>query len=293
MRALSIAVVAAALLSLASCATLGDLGDAESFSKVLGVAARGAASLEKAKADLSPTQEYYLGRAFAATILQTRRPLGNTNLDRYVNQLGQALARYSDRPETYIGWRFLVLESEEVNAFAAPGGFILVTKGLVKTTRNEAELAAVLAHEISHVALNHGVKAVQKDRETGAWVGIGADAFKTLGDDTAQEMAEAFEGSVTNLVKDVADKGYSRDTELEADAAAVKVLRRAGYPPRALVTMVEQLKTLSHGSGPGFSKTHPSPETRLAALAPLVKSDGPVAVTPAEAARYRLALSGL
>lgn len=289
-------VGALAALVLSSCSTLGSLGDlgsAEGLGKVLGVAARGASSLQKAKADLTPVQEYYLGRSFGATILSSRRPLDNPTLNRYVNQIGQALARFSEKPETYAGYRFLVLDSDEINAFAAPGGFILVTKGLVKLTRNEDELAAVLAHEISHVALNHGVKAIQKDRETGAWVGIGADAFKTLGDDSAQEMAQAFEGSVTNLVKDVVDKGYSRDTEFEADAAALVVLRRAGYPARALVSVVQQLKSVPQGSGPGFSKTHPAPDARLKALAPLVSRAAPAEVTPARAARYRLALGGL
>jgi predicted Zn-dependent protease len=207
--------------------------------------------------------------------------------------LGQALVLVSDQPSTYAGYRFLIIDSPEANAFSAPGGFVLITKGLVKMTSNEAELAAVLAHEISHVALDHGVKAIQKDRMTGAWVGIGADAAKTLGPDEVKQMTEAFEGSVSDLTKAVVDKGYSRDTEFEADARACTILRRAGFSPRALLGMLQELRGVPQGSGPSMAKTHPSPQDRIDRVKKLVTGDPQATVSAVQESRYQAALGGI
>ena len=270
-----------------------DLGSLFPDNKTVQLVGRSADALNKANQDLTPLQQYYLGRAFGATILQSRKPVDNPEANRYLNVLGQALALASDQPETYSGYRFVILDSPEVNAFSGPGGFILITKGLVKLTRNEAELAAVLAHEIGHVALEHGVKAIQKNRLTGAWVGIGSDAAKTLGPDEVKQMTAAFEGSVTDLTTTIVNKGYSRDTEFEADARAVTVLRRAGYSPQALLGMLQQLKSMPQGSGPSIAKTHPAPQDRIDRVKKLVTGDSQVTLTPTEVSRYQTALGGL
>jgi len=261
--------------------------------KLTGVVTRSIDAENKANEDLTPVQQYYLGRAFGATIMQSQKPVSNPKANLYLNELGQALALASDQPETYSGYRFQILDSAEVNAFSGPGGFILITKGLVKLTRNEAELAAVVAHEIGHVALEHGVKAIQKDRQTGALVGIGADIGKTYGPDQVKDATVAFEGSVTDLTKNVVDKGYSRDTEFEADSRAVMVLRRTGYSPKALLAMLQELKAMPQGSGLSIAKTHPAPQDRIDQVGKLIASDGPVKVTPAQDQRYHAALDGL
>jgi len=270
-----------------------DFGQLVPDSKTLQLVGRSVESVNKANQDLTPLQQYYLGRAFGATILQNRKPLDNEAANRYVNEVGQALVQASDQPPTYAGYHFLIIDSPEANAFSAPGGFILITKGLVKMTTNEAELAAVLAHEIGHVALDHGVKAIQKDRLTGAWVGIGADAAKTLGPSEVAQMTEAFEGSVTDLTKAVVDKGYSRDTEFEADSRAVTVLRRTGISPRALLGMLQELRGMPQGNGSSLSKTHPSPQDRIDRVKKLVGSDGQVTVSPTQESRYQAALGGI
>ncbi len=269
---------------------LGSLGD---LGKGIGVVTKAADNINKANQDLSPVQKYYLGRAFGATIMESRKPLDNPAANSYINYLGQALVLAADQPATYSGYRFQILDSPEVNAFSGPGGFIFITKGLIKLTSNEDELAAVLAHEIGHVALDHGVKAIKKDRLTGAWVGAGADAAKAFGPSQVKDMTTAFEGSLTDLTKAVVDKGYSRDTEFEADARAVDVLRKAGYSPKALLAMLEDLKKIPQGSGSSLSKTHPAPADRIAKVKPQVAKDTDVVVSDVQKQRYQDALDSL
>lgn len=254
---------------------------------------RSGRSLQRANEDLTPQQEYYLGRAFGAQVLATRAALDDQAANRYLNLIGQTLARYSERPDTWAGYRFQLLDSPEVNAFAAPGGFIFVTRGLVKATRNEDELAAVLAHEIAHVELEHGLKAIRKDRLTTAVVGIGSDAAQTFGGSKLQELSAAFEGSVSDLTKTIVNNGYAKETEYEADASALDILERAGYPPQALLTMLEALKTLPKAGEGGFTRTHPTPAARIAAAKKNLTRVGTYALTPAQKARYTAALGGL
>jgi predicted Zn-dependent protease len=250
-------------------------------------------SVQKANEDLTPQQEYYLGRAFGANILATRPPLLNLEANHYLNQLGQALAQFSDRPETWSGYRFLILDSKEVNAFAAPGGFIFVSKGLIQLTRNEAELAAVLAHEIGHVEQEHGLKAIRKDRLTSAAIGIGADAAQTFGSGQMQELSAAFRDSIGDLTKTIVNTGYSRETEYEADAAACRILTRAGYSATAMLSVLELLKNLPNASESGFSRTHPKPEDRIAQVKRVVGKSRAVVVTSEQKRRFQSALGGL
>ncbi len=105
----------------------------------------------KSAEEITPEQEYYIGRSVAASILQDYPALDDRKANAYLNTLGQTLAMASDRPETFGGYHFLLLDTDEINAFAAPGGLILVSRGLVNCCRNEDELASVLAHEIAHV----------------------------------------------------------------------------------------------------------------------------------------------
>jgi predicted Zn-dependent protease len=292
-------VGALALLALASCRSMGGLDDSSGVldalggGRGLGFAVRSVQAVKAAQTELTPQQEYYLGRAFGAQILKSRRPLGNEKLDAYVNLVGQSLALFSELPDTWLGYRFLVLDTPEVNAFAAPGGFIFVTKGLIQRTSNEAELAAVLAHEISHVALQHGVHAIQKDRLTTAFVGIGTDAAQTFGDSQLRDATAAFSDSIGDLTKTIVNNGYSRDTEYEADAAALSLLERAGYPKQAMKTMLRALKSLPKGGEGGFTKTHPTPDQRLAEVSKKVPGDGGYTIPASQMRRYQDALGGL
>ncbi len=110
--------------------------------------------------DITPEQEYYIGRTVGAMILQKYAPYNNTTANQYINVMGPMLAQASDRPETYGGYHFLIQDSDEVNALAAPGGFIFLTRGMLRCCPQEDAVAAVLAHEIGHVQSKHGLRAI-------------------------------------------------------------------------------------------------------------------------------------
>jgi predicted Zn-dependent protease len=228
---------------------------------------RGAQAVEKSWQDLTPEQEYYIGRAVVAQVLQSYAPLDRPQANDYLNLLGQSLAVFSSRPETFGGYHFLLLDSDEINAFAAPGGLILVTRGMVRCCQSEDELAAVLAHEICHVEQKHGLSAIKQGRLTEAFTIVAAESAKQMGGEELASLTEAFEGSVGDVVMTLTTSGYSRKQERSADAAAVALLQRAGYPEAAMITMLERMdERLSDAGGLGFAKTHPSAKSRADAL---------------------------
>jgi beta-barrel assembly-enhancing protease len=231
---------------------------------------RTTAALATAFERLTPENEYYIGRAVMAGLFgqtqngQRRYPVyDRKDLTRYVNELGQTLALHSDRPETYGGYRFLVLDSEEINAFAAPGGLIVITRGMLRCCRTEDALAAVLAHEIGHIQFAHGLRSIQKSRITGAWTTVLAEAGKTFGPAELAEAVQAFEGSISDVTQTLVVNGYGRAAEREADAAAIAMLRRTGYDPHALVDMLGQMQPRLKAGGLDFAKTHPPPADRI------------------------------
>jgi len=232
---------------------------------------RGAKAIEKTYQDLTPEQEYYIGRAVAAQVFQSYPPLDQREANAYVNLLGQSLAIFSDRPETFGGYHFLLLDSDEINAFAAPGGLILVTRGMLRCCENEDELAAVLAHEICHVEKKHGLSAIKQGRLTEAFTIIAAESAKQMGSEELASLTREFEASVGDVVMTLTTSGYSRTQERDADAAAVQLLRRAGYPEASIITMLKRMdKRLANAGGLGFAKTHPSAQSRVDALASVV-----------------------
>jgi beta-barrel assembly-enhancing protease len=236
---------------------------------------RGAKAVGKTWQDLTPEQEYYIGRAVAARVFQTYPPLDRAQANAYLNLLGQSLAIFSDRPETFGGYHFLLLDSDEINAFAAPGGLILVTRGMLRCCENEDELAAVLAHEICHVEKKHGLSAIKQGRLTEAFTVVAAESAKQLGGEELASLTREFEGSVGDVVMTLTTSGYSRTQERDADAAAVQLLRRAGYPETAMITMLQRMdERLTDAGGLGFAKTHPSARSRVDALRTIVKDAG-------------------
>ncbi len=236
---------------------------------------RSAQAVEKSWQDLTPEQEYYIGRAVVAQVLQTYPPLDRSQANDYLNVLGQSLAAFSKRPETFGGYHFLLLDSDEINAFAAPGGLILVSRGMVRCCQNEDELAAVLAHEICHVELKHGLSAIKQGRLTEAFTIIASESAKQMAGEELASLTEAFEGSVGDVVMTLTTSGYSRKQERAADAAAVELLQRAGYPAAAMITMLERMdERLADSGGLGFAKTHPSARSRADAIRTTISDTG-------------------
>lgn len=227
---------------------------------------RSAKAVEKTFKDITPEQEYYIGRAVAASILTQYSVVDDPALNRYVNQLGQALALASDKPQTFRGYHFLILDSEEVNAFACPGGLILVSRGIVELCTSEDELAAVLAHEIGHVQFEHGLKAIKKSRLTGALTILAAEGARNFGGEQVASLTDSLEGGISDITATMVNSGYARKLEFEADEAAVTILTRVGYPTGSLIAMLQNMSVRLSGDHSGFGATHPPADVRIQRL---------------------------
>jgi predicted Zn-dependent protease len=254
---------------------------------------RTAKAVGKTFEDITPEQEYYIGRAVAATVLNRYRPYNQEALNLYLNDVGQSLAEASDRPETFGGYHFLVVDSLEVNAFAAPGGLILVTRGMLRCCKSEDALAAVLAHEIGHVQDRDGLRAIQTGRITTAFTVLAAEGAKNLAGPQVAQLTEAFEGSVTDVATTLMNSGYSRQLERQADEVAIVILKRVGYNPSALVDMLKTMKTQLKPGGMDFAKTHPDPEDRIREIQSLASSSTKIPPPAARQARFERAMAML
>ena len=251
--------------SAAASAGLINTDQAESINKTT-------AAVSKTFEDITPSQEYYIGRTVGATILHKYKPFDKEEPVRYLNTLGQALALASERPETFGGYHFMILDTSEINAFAAPGGLIFVSRGLIHCCKTEDALAAVLAHEIGHVQLRHGLQAIEKGRITSAVTTLAAESGKNLGGQQLAELTKSFEGAITDITGTLVNNGYARKLEFQADASAVKTLKNIGYDPNALVAMLEEMDRHLKPGGAGFAKTHPQPKDRIDELRKIIRT---------------------
>lgn len=240
--------------------------------------------------DFTPEQEYYIGRTVGAMILQKYRPYNNPKANQYINVMGKMLAQASDRPETYGGYHFLIQDSDEINAFAAPGGFIFLTRGMLKCCPHEDAVAAVLAHEIGHVQYKHGLRAIKQSRVTSALTSLAIKGAKKYGDEDLEKLTETFEGSISDITKTLIVNGYSRSFEKQADLATINILQRTGYNPNGLVTMLNQMKTQLKPERQDFAKTHPSPDSRLAVIKKYLGNYSTVKSPQTRQARFKAAL---
>ncbi|OQX52157.1 MAG: hypothetical protein B5M54_09570 [Candidatus Aminicenantes bacterium 4484_214] len=224
-------------------------------------------------ADITEEEEYYIGRSVAANVLSQYKVYKKTPITKYVNQIGQGVVLYSDRPEIYAGYHFLVLDSDEINALAAPGGFVFITKGLLRLCRNEDMLAAVLAHEVGHVAAKHGLRSIKKSRLVEAFRLLASETAQRSGSANLAKLVSTYENILGDITATLIERGYDRKFETEADALAVKFMTRAGYSPHALSDFLAALASSSQASsGKGWFKTHPSPEKRLAKVSATIKA---------------------
>jgi len=247
-------------------------------------------------ADISEEEEYYIGRAVAALILSKYQVYNNDRVTDYVNTVGSAVAGYSDRPETYAGYHFLLLDSDEVNAMAAPGGFIFITKGLLRKCGNEEMLGAVLAHEVGHVAAKHGLQSIKKSRLVDAFKLLGTEAAKRYGPKELSQLTDIFEGVLADVAGTLIERGYDRKYEYEADKLSVKFASRTGYNPNGLTEFLKNLEGIS-ATGPtakGWFKTHPSPEDRIEKAKTDISELGKTPKTePARTERFLSFVAGL
>jgi predicted Zn-dependent protease len=248
---------------------------------------KGTSAVSKTIEEFTPEQEYYIGRSVAAVILTKYSPYPNQPANEYLNLLGQTLAQASDLPEIFRGYRFLILNSDEINAFATPGGHIFITRGLLRCCSNEDAVAAILAHEIGHIQLKHGIQAIKKARVTEAVTTITTESVRVLAPNEAANFTETFGGVISDITTMI-HSGYSRSSEYAADDAAQTILRRLGYDPNGLVAMLRVMgERLKPGEDAGFAKTHPAPQDRIAEI--LRRTGGaytPVKTPSARQARF-------
>lgn len=222
-----------------------------------------ASATAKAVRPISDEEEYYVGRAVAAKILSTYSLVNDQKLIEYVNLIGQTAALHSEKPNTYGGYHFAVLNSDEINAFACPGGTIFITKGMVKAVKNEDELAAVLAHEVAHINHRDGISSIKQARWTEAATIIGTKAAAAYGPKELSQLVTLFEGSIDDVFKTLVVNGYGQSQELSADKTALTYMSKAGYNPQALKDFLERLSKQGKSSSGGILKTHPGTEERI------------------------------
>ncbi|MEZ4524885.1 MAG: M48 family metalloprotease [Desulfobacterales bacterium] len=251
---------------------------------------RGAKAVAKTFQDITPEQEYYIGRSIGAVIVGKYPPCRDSQVNGYVNVLGQTLAQASDRPETFNGYRFLVLDSDDINALSAPGGLIFVTRGLLRCCEHEDAAAAVLAHEIAHVQFRHGLQAIKASRITDALTVIGAESAKTFGGQNLANLTALFEDSISDITQTLINTGYSRSQEYDADAAAITIMKRVGYSPAGLTDMLEVMKGSLRPGGFDFVKTHPAPQNRIAQAGKLLTGGEPLQKPPRRQTRFEIAM---
>ena len=254
-------------LSLSSCAGLENISI--SGYKPLENAFKGVKAANRigtAALPISDEKEIQIGQVVAARVASRYGIYSDDALTKYISLVGQSLALRSGRVE--IPYHFAILDSDEVNAFAAPGGYIFITKGILKKIQNEAQLAGVLAHEISHVAERHVVKAIRKANITAAVIKSGADYMAVGG-----ELFEAVANKSTELVF----RGLDRGDELESDRLGVEMSTRVGYAPKGLKEFLHVLKGHEKSRKMGVQDllaTHPKLGDRMIQLSEFMEGEG-------------------
>jgi predicted Zn-dependent protease len=216
---------------------------------------------------VSEGQEIAMGRDADPQIVAQFGLYPDDELQRYVQDLGQSLAAASERPD--LPWTFRVLDDPLVNAFALPGGYIYVTRGILAHLDSEAELAGVLGHEIGHVTARHS--ASQMSKAMLAQIGLVAGAV------LAPEAAQQY-GGLAQTAASLLFLKFGRDDERQADALGVRYAIRDGYDPHALLGVFDTLDRVSRASGsdrlPGWASTHPAPENRSERIATMIDELG-------------------
>ncbi len=244
-------------LSLAAVAALS-IGVKPAAAQIGGITgALKKAQTVKKVADLKVTdaEEHQIGQQVSDKMVETFGVYQDANVTKYVTLVGAVLALSSSRPG--LDWQFVVLDTEGVNAFAAPGGFVHITKGLLGLMKNESELAGVLAHEITHVTEKHTVNAIQK----GDTIALTSDSVGAAGGMTQSLIADFAQKAYSNIL----NGKFSRDDENEADEKGVQLANKVGYAPNglssALMKLVDRNKDAKEPNG--LFATHPAMKERL------------------------------
>ncbi len=229
----------------------------------LAIAGAGACALNPATGKqqislIGEQQEIELGRNEDQRIVESLGLYGGSTMQSYIQELGKKLAATSERPD--LPWTFRVVDDPSVNAFALPGGFIYVTRGIMAHLNSEAELAAVLGHEIGHVTARHSVNQMSKSQLASLGLGLGS----AISPDFAAFGGLAESGLGLLFLK------YSRDDERQADDLGLRYVLRTHYDPRPMADVFGMLDSVSQasegGRTPAWLATHPAPANRKQAI---------------------------
>jgi predicted Zn-dependent protease len=259
MRALLIAALAALPLS----------AGALDFGSIINKTIETTKKFQEANKEFSAEDEVQLGNGITAGVLGASKLHADQNLQRYVNRVGKWVAMHSDRAD--LPWTFGVIDTETINAFAMPGGTVLISSGLLRRLGSESELAGALAHEIAHVVKKHQLSAIQSTLNSEAWTSIGKDA---AGQAIGRRGGDAFglKSAAAGVGLDVVKNGVflrplDRGMEYEADRLGVVIAARSGYDPYGLVAVLQMLsQAKGDGGGAAIFDTHPAAADRIAEL---------------------------
>ena len=241
------------------------------FGSIINKAIDTGRQLNDANHEFTQEEEVALGEGLAAGFLGAAPLRKDPELQRYVNRVGKWLAMHSGRPD--LPWTFGVVDTETINAFAMPGGTIVVTYGLLRRLHNEAELAGVLAHEIAHVVKKHQLAAIQSSLNSNVLADIGrAAAGEAIGRRGGSALTQQGRQMLANVGMDVIKNGVflkplDRSMEYEADRMAVVIAARSGYDPYGFISVLQMLgQNQGDGSGASVFDTHPSASDRIGEL---------------------------
>ena len=210
---------------------------------------------------MTDAEEQQLGAAVSERVRTRYGVVQDANVHRYVALVGTALTQVSDKPA--IPWAFIVLDTDAVNAFAAPGGFVHITRGALALLQDESELAAVLGHEIVHITEQHTIRAIQKSK-----------ALQMGADETLSGNAALFNRLVDNVYLNILNNSFGRAEENESDEDGVALANRVGYAPQGLSAFLTRLQDRNKDSKEkrGLFASHPEMKERLDRLARQITS---------------------
>lgn len=227
---------------------------------------RNRASAEEVVTSGDIAAEISFGRAIAARILGRYPAYENPALIKYINLLGTTLALSTNRPE--LEFHVMILDTDEINAYAAPGGYVFITKGALSYMQDESELAGVLAHEVAHIAEKHIVKDLKIK---------GTDDSSTLA-----QLVGGSSGAARAAFGQAVDKGlelifkdeYKKEDEMQADKTGVSISTLSGYDPTGLARYLNRIKPIKEKIPPPTDSTHPTFDARIAQINDAIKKDG-------------------
>lgn len=249
-----------------------------------------AKAVNRVSKEFTIEDEVKLGRSIAAQFLGASKYYENDKVQQYVSNVGQWLVM--QLPQQNYDWHFVVLEDEMFNAYTAPGGLVFINTGLLEQLDTEAQLAAILSHEIIHAYRRHHLLTIQKSAQTEAWskvISLAADQSKNKNVQIGRMVWESVGAQITNIYF----RGFDKALEFEADYQGMFLLTKAGYDAYAMIEIIQMIQGIEPEDiwFKQFYETHPSPSDRLNAIFDIaegtLESFSPVAILEARYQRNK------